>query len=43
MYFTVVLTIIIGLIILGLTRLTESVLELREKRREQGDDPKAYL
>lgn len=43
MYFTLILTIVTGLIVLGLIRLTESVLDIRQKRREQGDDPKAYL
>ena len=43
MYFTIVLTSAIGLIVLGLIRLTESVLDIRQQRREQGDDPKAYL
>ena len=43
MYFTLIMTIVIGLIILGLIGLTESVLDMRQKRREQGGDPKAYL
>lgn len=43
MYFTILLTTAIGLIILGLIRFTESVLDSRQKRREQGDDPRAYL
>jgi uncharacterized membrane protein YesL len=37
------LIILIGLILFGLARSTESVLEIRQRRREQGDDPKVYL
>ncbi len=43
MYFTLLLTAAVGLIILGLIRLTESVLDMRQQRRERGDDPRAYL
>ena len=37
------LIILISLILFGLARWTESVLEIRQRRREQGDDPKVYL
>lgn len=32
-----------GLILFGLVRSTESILEIREQRRQHGDDPKVYL
>lgn len=43
MDFAMTLIILLGLILFGLTRYTESVLEIRQRRREQGDDPKVYL
>lgn len=43
MYFTIILTISTGLILLGLIWLTDILLDIRQKRREQSDDPKAYL
>ena len=33
----------LGAILLGLARTTESVLNVRQKRRDQGEDPKVYL
>jgi hypothetical protein len=33
----------IGLILFGLIRSTESILEIRQQRREHGNDPKVYL
>jgi len=43
MYFELFLLSGIGLILLGLVRSTETILEIRQKRREQGNDPKIYL
>lgn len=43
MNFTILFTIAMGLIVLGLIQFTESVLDIRQKRRDQGDDPMAYL
>lgn len=39
----IILIFVIGLILLGLVRSTESILEIRQQRRDQGDDPKVYL
>ncbi len=43
MNFTITLIILISLIVFGLVRSTETVLEIRQRRREQGDDSKVYL
>jgi hypothetical protein len=43
MEFAITLIIVISLILFGLLRSTESVLEIRQKRRDQGEDPKVYL
>lgn len=43
MNFTITLIILISLIVFGLVRSTEAVLEIRQRRREQGDDSKVYL
>ena len=43
MYAEIFLLVMLGLILLGLARTTESVLDIRQKRRAQGDDPKVYL
>ena len=43
MYFGLFLLILIGTIAYGLIRSTERTLEIRQKRRDQGDDPKVYL
>ena len=43
MNFTITLIILISLILFGLVRFTETVLEIRQRRREQGDDSKVYL
>lgn len=43
MDFAMILIIVIGVILFGLVRSTESVLEIRQRRRDQGDDPKVYL
>ena len=43
MYTTIILLVVLSLILLGLARTTESVLDVRQKRRDQGDDPKIYL
>ena len=43
MYFEIILLVVISLTLFGLIRSTETILEIRQKRREQGDDPKVYL
>ena len=43
MQLAIILLILIGLILFGLTRSTEAVLDIRQNRRERGDDPKVYL
>lgn len=43
MEFAIVLLVLISLILFGLIRSTETVLDIRQKRRDQGDDPKVYL
>ena len=43
MDFGLILIVVIGLILLGLVRSTETVLEIRQRRRDQGEDPKVYL
>ena len=43
MNFEIILLVAIGFILFGLILSTETVLEIRQKRREQGDDPKVYL
>jgi len=43
MYTTIILLVVLSLILLGLARTTEIVLDVRQKRRDQGDDPKIYL
>ena len=35
--------VLVGLVLFGLVSSTETVLEIRQRRREQGDDPKVYL
>jgi hypothetical protein len=43
MYFQFLLAIVFGAIVYGLIRFTERTLEIRQQRRDQGDDPKVYL
>lgn len=43
MDFGLILIVVIGLVLLGLVRSTETVLEIRQRRRDRGDDPKVYL
>ena len=43
MEFAITLLVVIGLTLFGLLRSTETVLDVRQKRRDQGDDPKVYL
>jgi hypothetical protein len=43
MEFVITLIVVIGLTLFGLLRSTESVLDIRQKRRDQDDDPKVYL
>lgn len=43
MDFAITLIVLIGLIHFGLVQSTESVLDIRQRRRAQGDDPKVYL
>ena len=39
----IILPVLIGVILLGLVRSTETVLDIRQSRRENGNDPKIYL
>jgi len=43
MEFAITLLVVIGLTLFGLLRSTETVLDVRQKRRDQGNDPKVYL
>lgn len=43
MYSNIFLLVIIGLILFGLVRSTESILDIRQKRRDRGEDLKPYL
>ena len=43
MYADVILLLLIGLTLLGLVRSTESILEIRQRRRDNGEDIKTYL
>ena len=43
MNFEIILLVVIGFTLFGLILSTETVLEIRQKRREQDDDPKVYL
>lgn len=38
-----IMLILAGLILFGLVRSTESILEIRQQRRQHGNDPKLYL
>jgi len=43
MNFEIIVIVVISSILFGLIRSTETVLDIRHKRREQGDDAKVYL
>ena len=43
MNFDLALPVLIGLVLIGLARSTESVLEIRQRRRDNGVDLKTYL
>lgn len=43
MNFAMILILVICLVLFGLIKSTETVLDIRQRRREQGDDPKVYL
>jgi len=43
MYLNIFLLVVIGLILFGLVRSTESILDIRQSRRDQGEDLKTYL
>ena len=43
MYINLILLIVIGLILFGLVRSTESILEIRQRRRDRGEDLKTFL
>ena len=43
MYIEIFLSLIVGLILFGLTRSTETILDLRQQQRDQGIDTKTYL
>lgn len=38
-----ILFVLIGAILFGLVRSTETILDIRQSRRESGHDPKTYL
>jgi uncharacterized membrane protein YesL len=38
-----ILFVLIGAILFGLVRATETILDIRQSRRENGNDPKIYL
>jgi hypothetical protein len=39
----IILLVLIGVILFALVRSTETILDIRQSRRENGDDPKVYL
>lgn len=43
MNFEIIVIVVISTVLFGLIRSTEKVLDIRQQRREQGDDPKVYL
>ncbi|HVF25697.1 MAG TPA: hypothetical protein VNA23_07400 [Anaerolineales bacterium] len=43
MNFEIIVIVVISSILFGLISSTETVLDIRQQRREQGDDPKVYL
>jgi hypothetical protein len=43
MDFVTILILVVGLILFGLVQSTETVLDIRQRRRDQEDDPKVYL
>jgi hypothetical protein len=43
MNFEIILLVVISSTLFGLIQSTETILDIRQKRREQGDDPKVYL
>ena len=43
MNFDLALPVLIGVVLIGLARSTESVLEIRQRRRDNGVDLKTYL
>jgi hypothetical protein len=43
MYSNLILLTVIGLILFGLVRSTDSILEIRQRRRDRGEDLKTFL
>ena len=43
MFIGAFLLALIGLTLFGLTRTTETVLDIRQNQRDRGNDPKIYL
>jgi hypothetical protein len=43
MYFGVLFVVVIAFVLYGLAHVTERTLEIRQQRRDQGDDSKVYL
>ena len=43
MNFEIIVSVVISSILFGLIRSTETVLDIRQQRREQGDNAKVYL
>lgn len=38
-----ILPVLVGAILFGLVRSTETILDIRQSRRDSGNDPKTYL
>ena len=38
-----ILPVLVGAILFGLIRSTETILDIRQRRRDSGNDPKIYL
>jgi hypothetical protein len=43
MFIGTILLILIGALLFGLVRSTETILDIRQCRRESGNDPQVYL
>jgi len=43
MFLEIVLAILLTVTLFGLSKSTENVLNIRQKQRDQGNDPKIYL
>ena len=43
MYLEIILPVVLILILFGLTKSTENILDIRQHQRDQGNDTKTYL